>query len=167
MKKIITIYLLSLILSNSFAQISNYHSPFGGTYTGDFKQYTPQNQPQEIKQQYKVEMDHIVLLNDDSTLKRNVSVNDLAEYLKSIEKVTNNKLNDLTTSNVIVLQISVNDKKHIINIAMKNDLNKKDNEVMKKFYKEVNKIRPFYTYSSENIILHLYFKIDSTLPKHN
>lgn len=163
MKKIITITLLSLLLSSAMAQISSYNSPFGGTYTGDFKKYTPQNQPVIKKQEFKVEVDHIVLLNDNETLTRNINITEMTNYVKVIEKLTIKKLNELTNSNLIALQVTVSDTKHIVSIAMKNDLNEKDNEVMNAFYKEINKIKPFKT--KEKIMFHIYFNIDTNLAK--
>lgn len=166
MKKILLTSMLALFVANSaFAQNSSYASPFGGTYSGDFKKYSPENTLDEKNQTNKVELSRIVLLNDDRTLRNNVDVEHMANYVKAIQKNALNILNNLTQSNEVVLEASVSKNEHKVRIALKNQLNEKDMLVIGNLEKRLNKIPPFAT--NENIKLHIYFTVDNTLPASN
>lgn len=163
MRKILLTSIVALCLTTSaFAQTNSYASPFGGTYLGDFKKYSPENTLDEKNQSNKVELSRIVLLNDDKTLRSNVDVDSMANYVKALEKNTINILNSLTQSNEVVLEASVSRNEHKVRIALKNQLNQKDMLVIGNLEKRLNKLPPFAT--RENIKLHIYFIVDNSLP---
>jgi len=83
-----------------------YHNPLDGkTYVAEWNEYLPKTPRKELK--IRVEMTNVRLLTSQDEIAKNISVDDLANFIKKIEASINTSINGAKANGEILLQVSL------------------------------------------------------------